>query len=201
MSGIVTLILSALLVGVDALIKNWAATSLKPVGSIDLIPDVLSLHYHENFGAAFGILQQKRFFLVAVTAVVLLVLAGAILLRKVRGPLLLTSLGLIIAGGAGNLVDRVRLGYVIDYIYFEPINFPIFNFADCCVVCGTVLLAFYLLFIDGRQGKKATAVHQAGELPSQTEGQESASVEEQPRQTEAEEEAQPEQAETEEQEP
>ncbi len=201
MSSIVTLILSALLVGVDRLIKNWAAASLKPVGSIDLIPDVLSLHYHENFGAAFGILQQKRFFLVVVTAAVLLILAGAILLKKVRGPLLLTSLGLIIAGGAGNLVDRVRLGYVIDYIYFEPINFPIFNFADCCVVCGTVLLAVYLLFIDGRQGRKTAVPDQTGELSSRAEGQESPSMEEQPRQTEAEGEAQPEQIETEEQEP
>ncbi|MEG1687653.1 MAG: signal peptidase II, partial [Angelakisella sp.] len=51
------------------------------------------------------------------------------------------------------LIDRVINGYVVDYIYFEPINFPIFNFADCCVVIGTGLLFVYLLFFDGKQKK------------------------------------------------
>lgn len=150
MSGIFYLLLSALLIGVDFFIKQWAALSLKPVTTIDIIPNVLSLYYHENFGAAFGILQQRRFFLVTVTAVVIAVLIGAILLKKVKGTLVLTALSLIIAGGIGNLIDRVRLGYVIDYIYFEPINFPIFNFADCCVVIGTGLLAIYILFVEGK---------------------------------------------------
>ncbi|MEG0542238.1 MAG: signal peptidase II [Angelakisella sp.] len=150
MSGLFYLLLSGGLVAVDYFIKQWAALSLKPITSIDLIPNVLSLHYHENFGAAFGILQQKRFFLIAVTAIVIVVLVGAILLKKVQGTLMLSSLSLIIAGGLGNLIDRVMLGYVIDYIYFEPINFPIFNFADCCVVIGTGLLAIYILFIEGK---------------------------------------------------
>lgn len=150
MSGILYLFMSALLIGADYFIKQWAALSLKPVITIDIIPNVLSLYYHENFGAAFGILQQKRFFLVTVTAVVITVLIGAILLKKVKGNLVLTALSLIIAGGIGNLIDRVTLGYVIDYIYFEPINFPIFNFADCCVVVGTGLLAIYILFVEGK---------------------------------------------------
>ncbi|MEG2074124.1 MAG: signal peptidase II [Angelakisella sp.] len=150
MSGILYLLLSGLLVAVDYFIKQWAALSLKPMTSLDVIPGVLSLYYHENFGAAFGILQQKRFFLIAVTSVVIIVLIGAMLLGKVHGHLLLTSISLIIAGGIGNMIDRIALGYVIDYIYFEPINFPIFNFADCCVVIGTALLAFYILFIEGK---------------------------------------------------
>lgn len=162
MSGIFYLLLSAVLVGLDYLVKQWAAGTLKPVTSMDIIPNVLSLYYHENYGAAFGILQQKRFFLVTVTAVVIVVLVGAILLKKVRGPLLLTSLSLIIAGGVGNLIDRVTLGYVIDYIYFEPINFPIFNLADCCVVMGTGLLAFYILFIEGKTKPTPDTVPEEG---------------------------------------
>lgn len=163
MSGILYLLMSALLIGADYFIKQWAALSLKPVTTIDIIPNVLSLYYHENFGAAFGILQQRRFFLVTVTGVVIAVFIGAILLKKVNGNLILTAMSLIIAGGMGNLIDRVTLGYVIDYIYFEPINFPIFNLADCCVVVGTSLLAVYILFSESKikaedKAKKKTAL-------------------------------------------
>lgn len=158
-----------MLIAVDFFIKRWATVSLKPVTQIDIIPDVLSLYYHENYGAAFGILQQKRFFLVAVTAVVLLTLVVAMLMHKVNGHLLLTSFALIVAGGLGNLIDRVIQGYVVDYIYFEPINFPIFNFADCCVVVGTGLLAIYIIFIDGKK-EKQDKVRQKAEIESR-EGQ------------------------------
>ena len=154
MLGLIYLLGAAALVGIDYWIKQWATLSLQPVTSIDIIPDVLSLYYHQNYGAAFGILQQQRVLLVTVTGIVLAGLVVAILLRKVKGHLLLSSLTLIIAGGVGNLIDRVMLGYVVDYIYFEPINFPIFNFADCCVVVGTGLLAIYLLFIEGREHKE-----------------------------------------------
>lgn len=150
MTGILYLLGSGLLIVVDYLIKQWATHNLQPVTQIDIIPDVLSLYYHQNYGAAFGILQQKRGFLIAITAVVLIAMVVVILLRKIKGHLLLTSLSLIIGGGFGNLVDRVILGYVVDYIYFEPINFPIFNFADCCVVVGTCLFAIYILFFDGK---------------------------------------------------
>lgn len=153
MSGLFYLLGAAALVGVDYWIKQWATLYLQPVTSIDIIPDVLSLYYHQNYGAAFGILQQQRWLLVTVTSIVLGGLVVTILLRKVKGTLLLTSLALIIAGGIGNLIDRLQLGYVVDYIYFEPINFPIFNFADCCVVVGTGLLAIYLLFIEGKENK------------------------------------------------
>ncbi|MEG2087539.1 MAG: signal peptidase II [Angelakisella sp.] len=153
MLGIFYLLGAGVLVFIDYLIKQWATLSLQPVTSIDIIPGILSLYYHQNYGAAFGILQEKRFFLIVVTGIMLTVLALAILLRKVKGSLLLSAFSLIVAGGVGNLIDRVINGYVVDYIYFEPINFPIFNFADCCVVIGTGLLFVYLLFFDGKQKK------------------------------------------------
>lgn len=153
MTALFYLLGSGLLILVDYLIKQWATTSLQPVTQMDIIPNILSLYYHQNYGAAFGILQQKRWFLIVITGVVLTAMVVIILLRKVQGPLLLTSLMLIIGGGFGNLIDRILLGYVVDYIYFEPINFPIFNFADCCVVVGTGLLAIYILFVDGKAKK------------------------------------------------
>lgn len=149
---ILYLLLAGLLVAGDQLIKGWAMEVLKPAVSIDLVPDVLSLTYHENFGAAWGILQGQRWLLLAVTGVVLAALLAGLLLGRFRGPLIRASVTLILAGGIGNLIDRAFHpgGFVVDYIYFEPINFPIFNLADICVCVGTFLLAFYILFVEGK---------------------------------------------------
>lgn len=149
------LLLAGLLLAGDQLIKGWAIEVLKPAASIDIIPNVLSLHYHENFGAAWGILQGQRWLLLAVTGVVLAVLLAGLLLGKFQGPLMRTSITLILAGGLGNLLDRAFHpgGFVVDYIYFEPINFPIFNLADICVCIGTALLAVYVLFLEKKEGE------------------------------------------------
>lgn len=152
-ASIVALGGSALLVLIDFIIKSWASTVLQPMGKMDIIPGIFSFYYHENFGAAWGILQGERVLLITVTALVLLGLAVAVAMGKFRNRVALAALALIIGGGIGNLLDRIfhSGGFVIDYLYFEPINFPIFNFADCCVVCGTILLGIYLIFLEGRQ--------------------------------------------------
>ena len=154
---ILYLLLAGGLVAADQLIKGWAQEVLKPVGSMDIIPDVLSLYYHENFGAAWGILQGQRWLLLGVTGVVLAVLLAALVMKKFKGPLLQSAVALILAGGVGNLLDRALHtgGYVVDYIYFEPINFPIFNLADVCVCIGTGLLAVYILFVEGKKKNAA----------------------------------------------
>lgn len=149
--------LAALLVAVDQLIKLWAQQVLKPLGSIPLVQNVLSLTYHENFGAAWGILQGRRWLLLAVTGTVIAALLAALVLGKLQGKLLRTSVSLIVAGGLGNLLDRALHtgGFVVDYIYFELIDYPIFNLADMCVCIGTFLLAFYILFLEGKEPKPA----------------------------------------------
>ena len=138
------------LVGIDQLIKVWAADHLA-AGAIPIIPGVLSLTYHENFGAAFGILQNQKLFLVGITSLVMI--CGLILLFSgfINNRLLIWSIALVLGGGVGNLIDRIWRGYVIDYIYFEPINFPIFNFADSCVVVGTGIIMLYILFFEEKK--------------------------------------------------
>ena len=136
--------------GIDQLIKVWAVNNLA-AGAIPIIPGVLSLTYHENFGAAFGILQNQKLFLVGITSLVMI--CGLIILfsGKIKSRLLIWSIALVIGGGVGNLIDRIWRGYVVDYIYFEPINFPIFNFADSCVVVGTGIIMLYILFADEKK--------------------------------------------------
>lgn len=148
---------AALLVGLDQLLKWWAVQTLQ-AGPISVIPQVFSFHYHENYGAAFGILQEKRIFLVLFTLLVLGALCWFLIRQKVTDKVLLSAIVLIAAGGIGNLIDRIFRGFVVDFLYFELINFPIFNFADCCVCVGTGLVILYILVLEPRKNKNKPAL-------------------------------------------
>lgn len=147
---------AVLLIALDQAVKAWAFGILRENGDIRIIPDVLHLMYRENYGAAFSILQNQTVLLVSVTGVVLLALLILLVTGRVRPPLLVTAFSFVIAGGIGNLIDRVSRGFVVDYIYFVPIDFPVFNLADCCVVVGTALIVLYVLVIEPRAQKEQT---------------------------------------------
>ena len=144
----IALIVAAVLVGVDQLIKYIVDTTMSVGDSIAVWNGVFHWTYIHNTGAAFGIFENQRWLLVGLTSVVILLLIIVLLLKKIRSPFLIWSLSLIIAGGIGNLIDRIFRHYVIDYIEVRLINFAVFNFADCCVVVGTILVVCYLLFGD-----------------------------------------------------
>lgn len=134
---------------IDQLTKWMAVVNLQGNPGVDLIPRVFKFQYLENRGAAFGILEnQLLFFYIMTPCVVLTVLyiLYKIPFDKKFIPLSACSI-LLIAGALGNYIDRVRLNYVIDFLYFELIDFPIFNVADIyvCVAVGLyiILLLFY----------------------------------------------------------
>ena len=132
----------------DRITKLWALNVLKPYNDIIVIKDYFQLAYLENRGAAFGIFQNKVVFLSVFT--VILIIGLIIYLYKNRGKskLLSVSLSLIIAGALGNFYDRIVYKYVVDFIcvhYKDIYYFPTFNVADIFVVCGTILLAIYIL--------------------------------------------------------
>ncbi len=154
--AIFALILSVILLALDQLIKWWAVNSLASVGSITVIPHLLNFTYVENYGAAFGILQDKRLLLVLLTGSILGAAVYLLLSGKIKGKMLSMSVSLILAGGTGNLLDRIFRGFVVDYLDINPLfSYPVFNFADCCVVIGTGILVVYLLFFEDRDKKKA----------------------------------------------
>lgn len=138
----------ALLTGFDQLTKLLAVKNLKGKADIPLIPDVLYFQYLENRGAAFGIFQDRKIFLVLLTSLILV--GVCYVLWKIPADKKYIYLKLlcflITAGGIGNLIDRVRLNYVIDFIYFAPIDFPVFNVADIYVSVGMVFLFTVVLF-------------------------------------------------------
>ena len=142
----VALLLSAVLALVDQLLKLFMKSWLEPLGDVPIIGDALKLTYLENRGMAFGMMQGQKWLLVWVTAFVLLILIAGIMMGKIRRPATLFTVSVIIGGGVGNLIDRIYRGYVIDYINVSLIDFPIFNFADICVTCGTIVLLLILIF-------------------------------------------------------
>lgn len=138
-----------LLTVLDQITKYLARANLNnPKRDIGLIPKVLRLQYLENRGAAWGILQGRLSILSFVSAALVIVFV-IILFRIPEGkryiPLQIVVL-CTIAGAIGNLIDRIFFGYVTDFIYFELINFPIFNVADIYVTCSVIVLAFLVLF-------------------------------------------------------
>lgn len=156
------LLTSALLIGVDRLTKWLAAAHLKGQGSMQIINlgghEVLNLTYHENRGAAFSILQDKQVFLITITSIFLAVILFLMLSGRIKDKKHLWAFGLIVAGGIGNLIDRIANGYVIDFIDFRIIKFAVFNFADMCAVVGAILLVL-LVLIDEIKTQREKKTH------------------------------------------
>lgn len=115
---------------------------------------VVALRYVRNTGAAFSMLSAHTAWLSVGTGI-LLVLGFAVLMsRKIKSGLLYAALTMIFAGGLGNLIDRVRLGYVIDYIDPLFVQFAVFNFADCLITVGAGLLIVWLILDTVREKKE-----------------------------------------------
>lgn len=144
----VDILLIAVLIALDQFTKYLAVVRLKDKLAYPIINGVLEFNYLENHGAAFGMLQNQRVFFIFVEVIVLGVIAYILYKapsnkKYIRMHLLLS---LIAAGAIGNMIDRIRLDYVVDFIYIVIINFPIFNLADMYVTFSTALLVLYLLF-------------------------------------------------------
>lgn len=132
----------------DQWTKSLAVANLMNQDPFVIIPKVFQLRYLENRGAAFGMMQgQKTFFVISALVAVLGILYVYFKLPWEKRFHPLRVVGTFIAAGAiGNLIDRVALGYVVDFFYFELIDFPIFNVADIYVTCSTIILALLILF-------------------------------------------------------
>ena len=138
----------AVLVLIDQITKHLAVLRLKGSNPFVLIPGVFELHYLENQGAAFGILQGKRWFFLIITVVIMAVIAYLFIKMPAtkRFRFLRVLLVFIASGAVGNMIDRMRQGYVVDFFYFSLIDFPIFNVADIYVTCSAILLVIAILF-------------------------------------------------------
>ena len=145
---VIDLIAMVLLTWFDQFTKKMAVLNLKGKPDIPLLPDILTLQYLENKGAAFGMLQNQKIFFIFIEVLILFVI-GFVLIRMPghkKYNLMHVILVLVASGAIGNMIDRAAQDYVVDFIYFVLIDFPIFNVADCYVTVAAFLLILLIMF-------------------------------------------------------
>lgn len=134
-----------LLIALDQVVKWYVVKEIPLGGMRRFIPKVVSLTYLKNSGAAFSMLENQQWFF----AIITLIAMGAAfvyLYRHIKGSLwLLLGLTLIISGGIGNFIDRLRQGFVVDMFHLDFMNFAIFNVADIYLTVGVGLLLIHIL--------------------------------------------------------
>ena len=159
MTLVIAAVLSGILVIVDQLTKAAVVAYFgSRAFSVTVIPGVLSLCHVENTGAGFSIFSGKTVFLILFTAAAMAFILYLMIKRCYKHPLTDWGFCLVLAGGVGNMIDRVfRGGAVVDFIRTDFINFPVFNVADICVTVGAGLIILYFILDAVREGKKKNA--------------------------------------------
>jgi len=135
-----------IILAMDMATKYWAYNYLREVGSIPVIENVFHLTYVENRGAAFGILQDQRWIFIVATIATLIFILWYVRQMEPEIKLLKIGLNLIFVGAIGNLIDRIYLGFVIDFIDFRV--WPVWNVADMAIVVGTAITIGIIIFYE-----------------------------------------------------
>lgn len=171
--GVISLLVMIALVAADQLIKLLVSNVLPGAGVVSVIPGLLDFRYVQNYGAAFGMMQGKTWFFLIATGVVCAALIAGLFLYKKHNWMSYTASILIVAGGVGNLIDRIfnEGHFVTDYIHvsFFP---PVFNFADILVTLGTISMVVYVIFFSSSGRKKSAkstpnVAQQPAEIPEE----------------------------------
>ncbi|WP_034550140.1 signal peptidase II [Carnobacterium funditum] len=145
--------LALLIIGIDQLTKYLTVANINLHEVVEVFPNILSWMYLQNTGAAWSILEGQMWFFYSVTFVVVVVVIYYLQKYGHQSGLLSLSLSFILAGSIGNVIDRIRLGYVVDMIRLEFIDFPIFNVADMALSIGVALMILYV-FLDEQEKKR-----------------------------------------------
>lgn len=149
-------IFAVFIVILDQFTKYLTVCHLAPGHTAPFWDGVFHFTYVQNTGMAFSLLEGGRWFFLVMTLVIFVLFAVALKREWITHPTGLWALAAIVGGAVGNLIDRIRLGYVVDMIEVEFLSFPVFNVADCFVVCGAILLVIYAFFFDKPQHKEAS---------------------------------------------
>lgn len=153
----ISLAVIAVLTVVDQLTKYAAVMTVKVNGPKEFLFGLFQFRYVENTGAAFSSFSGQKSVLIVFSGLLLAGVLLVLLTRKIDSKFVNFSLMLVGAGGAGNMIDRVLHGYVVDFIEPLFIDFAVFNFADCCITVGAFLLIGYEIFDAFRENKKKKA--------------------------------------------
>lgn len=161
---IYTILIILLSIGADQLTKHLAVTRLAGEASYPFIKNILHFTYVENTGAAFGMLKDHRWVFMVVSAIAIAAVLVWLIRDKSMGPWFRSAAALIVGGGIGNMIDRVLLGYVVDFIDVVCIDFYVFNVADSCVCVGCGMFLVGILYTEIREAKAKKAALAEGSV-------------------------------------
>ncbi|EGO8792337.1 signal peptidase II [Enterococcus faecalis] len=155
---VVYFLISALLVGLDQWSKYLTVQNISLGETKEFIPGFLSLTHLRNTGAAWSLLEGKMIFFYVITVIVSIVIIYLLIKNYKKSIWYSVGLSFVLAGAIGNFIDRVRLGYVVDMLQTDFMNFPIFNVADSTLVVGVICIFIYLILDEkaAKEGKNGT---------------------------------------------
>ncbi len=167
MSVIFSIVFCLVLIGIDQGIKYLVIENLKPIEYFDVIDNILRFRYVENTGAVFGSFATHTLFLTVFSIILLAIVIYYLITNRNQSKFVNVCLLLMVSGGVGNIIDRIRLHYVVDYIEPLFIDFAVFNFADCLITVGAFSLIIYLVIdlikdIKKEKAQKTASVNENG---------------------------------------
>lgn len=142
----VSLAIIVFLTIVDQLTKYIVVTTVKVNGPKEFLFGLFQFRYVENTGAAFSMFSDKTTLLTVATVIILAGCLILLLTKKIQSKFMNVCLLLVISGGLGNVIDRIVYGFVVDFIEPLFIDFAVFNFADCCITVGAILMIVYQIY-------------------------------------------------------
>lgn len=143
-----------LIVAFDQITKYFAEKNLADGKIVSFLPGFVQFRYAQNTGMAFSMFSGARWIFVVITIIVCGGVMWFLFSNRAKNLWVYWSLGVVLAGGVGNLIDRARFGYVVDFIEPTFVNFAVFNIADCAVTCGAAVLVVYLLIDAFKKDKR-----------------------------------------------
>ncbi|NLV49924.1 MAG: signal peptidase II [Clostridiales bacterium] len=155
------ILLAAVIVAVDALFKKWIVLNITLGTYHRFVPGIIGITHLRNDGAAFSILAGRREILLVLTALFIAFAVVILLTGRIRNTWGCLGLSMVLGGAAGNAVDRLAQGYVVDMFSFEFVDFAIFNIADCFITIGGIVFCLYII-IAGSKSDKEKKTHPSG---------------------------------------
>ena len=145
---LIWILISVGVIFLDQITKWLAVIFLQGNPSVSVIPWFIQFSYLENRGAAWGMFADNRWVFMTVSTVAIIAVCVYMFVKRPKSKLLCVSLAFIVGGGIGNMIDRVLLGFVVDFLEFTFMDFPVFNVADCFITCGCIAMMVSLILFN-----------------------------------------------------
>ncbi len=165
-------IIAIVAVILDQLSKYIVVQNIELYETVPFIKGFMSFYHTRNTGAAFSMLADRRWVFMVFSVISMGLIIYLLVKEYRRHPLMNIALGMILGGGIGNMIDRIALGYVVDFFHTDFIDFAVFNVADCFITVGAVLLGVYVIFFEPKVEKRLEAERKAAEATKSAENTE-----------------------------